>query len=134
MSKVASFFEQYRMALAASDIKVIASAYGDHFLISGSSGQQYVKNGRGFRASLRKSAKFYQQMGVANVKVTKFNCSVLDKHHAGVEVEWQLVDRDGQELIRHDVSYVIYVSHKGIQIIFFIAHNEEERWHERGFI
>jgi hypothetical protein len=134
MSKVASFFEHYRAALAASDIKAIASAYEDHFLMSGPAGQEYVKNGRAFKTSLRKSAKFYQYMGVNNVKVTKFDCSVLDKHHAGVEVEWQLLDRDGAELIRHNVSYIIYVGRKGIRIIFFIAHNEEERWHEKGYI
>lgn len=134
MSKVASFFDQYRMALVTSNVKAIASAYADNFLVSGDMGQRYMKNGRAFRAMLKKSARFYQQMGVHNIKVTKFNCSVLDKHHAGVEVEWQLLDMNGQEIIRHDVSYIIFVGHKGIHIIFFISHNEEERWHEKGYI
>jgi hypothetical protein len=134
MSKVASFFEHYRVALVDSDVAAIAGAYDDHFLASGPNGQQYIKNGRGFRSSLRKSAKFYHHMGIRNVKVTKFDCSVLDKYHAGVQVEWQLLDEQGKEIIRHDVSYIIYVGRKGIRIVLFIAHNEEDRWHEKGFI
>lgn len=135
MSKVATFFDQYRVALANGDVRGIAKAYADRFLVSSSTGQRYLKNGRGFRATLKRSVKFYQQMGVRNIKVTKFNCSVLDKHHAGVQVEWQLLDLDNKEIIRYDVSYVIYVGPRGgIRIIFFMSHNEEARWSEKGYI
>lgn len=134
MSKLATFFEHYRVALATYDVKTLQSAYAGHFLISGPTGQRYMKNGRGFRSMLKMSARFYQRAGVHNVRVTKFDCSVMDKHHAGVQVEWQLLDEAGQEIIRHDVSYIIFVDRHGIRIVFFVSHNEEERWQEAGYL
>lgn len=134
MSKLATFFEHYRVALAESDINAIARAYADKFLVSGPTGQRYTKNNRAFRSMLKMSTRFYQRAGVETVRVTRFDCSVLDKHHAGVQVEWQLLDGNGQELIRHDVSYIVFVDHKGIRIIFFVSHNEEDRWREKGYL
>jgi hypothetical protein len=134
MSKLATFFDHYRRALATGDVKTIASAYGDHFLVSGPGGQKYLKNNRAFKKMLVMSDKFYRQVGVQNVKITRFDSSVMDKHHAGVQVEWQLLDFEGKEMIRHDVSYIIYVDHKGIRIIFFVSHNEEERWQAAGYL
>jgi hypothetical protein len=134
MSKLANFFEQYRVAVATSDINALAHAYADHFLVSGASGQRYMKNNRAFKSMLKMSDKFYKRVGVHNVRISRFDCSVMDRHHAGVQVEWQLLDVNGQELIRHDVSYIIYVDHKGIRIIFFVSHNEEERWQEQGYL
>lgn len=134
MSKLANFFEHYRVALVTSDIPAIANAYADHFLVSGPSGQRYMKNNRAFRSMLKMSDKFYKRVGVHNVRISNFGCSVMDKHHAGVQVEWQLLDINGQELIRHNVSYIIYVDHHGIRIIFFVSHNEEERWQEQGYL
>jgi hypothetical protein len=134
MSKLANFFEHYRVALATSDINALASAYSDRFLVSGPTGQRYMKNNRAFKSMLKMSDKFYKRVGVHNVRISNLGCSVMDKHHAGVQVEWQLLDINGQELIRHDVSYIIFVDHRGIRIIFFVSHNEEERWQEQGYL
>lgn len=134
MSKLATFFEQYRVALANNDVPAIARAYADKFLVSGPNGQRYTKNNRSFRSMLKMSTKFYQRAGVHNVRVTKFDCSVLDRHHAGVQVEWQLIDNTGREILRHNVSYIVFVDRKGLKIIFFVSHNEEDRWREKGYL
>lgn len=132
MSKLTTFFEQYRASMVAGDVTALARVYAPEFMVSSSDGQQFMRNNRSFRSALKQSAKFYQKAGVAQIKIGKYSHSILDKYHAGVQVEWVLLDEAGQEIIRHDVSYVLFVSREGLRIIFFVSHNEEERWAEKG--
>lgn len=130
MSDTREFFARYAAALSTSNIDDITKYYNSSFIMSSAFGTLSVDNDDKFRSNLEHSSGFYKQIGMESMDIAKYKESMLDASHTLVQIEWLMRRKDSHTSVYFDVTYVVSKD----LILFFIAHNEQERLKEAGLI
>lgn len=131
MMDLKSFFQTLEIALSTSDIKGIANAYAEKFLLCTNESSEVVVTDEKF---LQQAADFYHRIGVRSTCLRALEETVLDDTHTLANVTWEYVGADGTKIIDFDVTYVLQEKHGSPKIVFFVAHNERERLREKGLL
>jgi Zn-dependent peptidase ImmA (M78 family) len=134
MAQLRTFFDSYATALTDANIERIANAFADHFIASGAGFRKSMANDEQFRAGLAQAANFYKQIGVDVVEVKNYLEAELGTGYWLTKVEWELLDEDLNTIITFDNSYLVEAISGKPQIVFFIAHNEQERMRAAGLL
>jgi hypothetical protein len=130
MGDTRELFDRYAVALSTSNIDELTKCYNSSFIMSSAFGTQSVDNDVKFRSNLEHASGFYKQIGMESMNIAKYKESILDASHTLVQIEWFMRRKDTRTSVHFDVTYVVSKD----LILFFIAHNEQERLKEAGLI
>lgn len=128
MSDTRELFDRYATSLSTSNIDNLIKYYNSTFIMSSAFGTQSVDNDDKFRSNLEHASSFYKQIGMESMDIAEYKESMLDASHTLVQIEWLMRRKDSHTSVYFDVTYIVSKD----LILFFIAHNEQERLKEAG--
>jgi hypothetical protein len=129
-----AFFDHYEAAYNPPNLKAIAAAYAENFMMSSPEGTGANHNGPQFLEGLQRVSNFYRKLGVTALRIADYEEMALDAQHALVQVTWSARGENGQEIVAFDMSYVVGQPKGQPAILMFISHNETERLKQKGLM
>lgn len=129
-----AFFAAYEAAYNPPNLRAIAAAYADDFIMTSAEGSGSNHNGPRFVQGLQQVGDFYRQIGMRSLRIIAYAEMPLDDRHALVKITWSMRDQNDQEIIPFDISYVVGTPQGKPAILLFISHNETERLKQKGLI
>ncbi len=118
--------------MSSNDIDRISGTFAKAFGVSDPTTVRFVSGREHIHDLLAQSVKRYEQLGFNRIRIAHLTPNLYDSNHAVADLEWILIDAQGNEITRFDHTYILH-RHAGLwRIVFVIAHNEEERLREAG--
>jgi hypothetical protein len=130
--ELAEFFSSFAGAVSASDVDRISGTFAKAFGVSDPAAVRFVSGREHIHALISQTVERYGQLGFNRIRIAHLNPNLYDSNHAVADLEWILLDAQGNEIARFDHTYILH-RHGGLwRIVFVIVHNEEERLREAG--
>lgn len=125
--EMAEFFSHFAHAVSTCDIDAICNTFARVFGHSDPESIQFISGPTHIRELVQQSVERYVNLGFNRIRISRLTPNCYDSDHAYADLEWILLDSDGQELARFDHSYMLRRMNGRWRIVFVIAHNETAR-------
>lgn len=123
--KIQNLFSEYEKAFSALDFRRIADWYSDSFISAGPKGT-ITQNKKEFLESAEKATEFYEKVGQTSARILSIEEEPISDHYTMVKVLWgAFFKKTGDEPVEFDVSYLVQHTGAELEIILFIAHQDE---------
>lgn len=125
--KVETYFKEYEHNFDKLNVRAIADNYADTFLSAGPKGV-IANNKKEFIEKASQAAEFYREVGQKSARIISKTVIPVSNEYCMVTVHWGAkFEKTGEKEIEFDVSYLLQELNDKIQVILFIAHEDEEK-------
>lgn len=126
-SAVEQLFRQYEQLAQQKDFAAQAKLFS-HDLIGATplEVQHHSNNVLSRWIYDRGMAKFYSEAGLRSVKIVSMEETLISANYSSVKVRWAATfEKTGDTPIEYDITYIVRDTGKGLEIVMFIAHEDE---------